>query len=137
MAEACALLLGLAVERERFLRLAREAEETRTSEQMKSTLLAQLAHDLKTPVAAARGAVENWEADERRLRGRASWPARSSTRSAGAIDGADGPRPARLRDRPAAARARRLRRDRRGGRGALRRRARGPHALPRPAAARI
>ena len=63
MAEACALLLGLAVERERFLLLARAAEETRTSEQMKSTLLAQLAHDLKTPVAAARGAIENWEAD--------------------------------------------------------------------------
>ncbi|HEY3203260.1 MAG TPA: DUF4118 domain-containing protein [Thermoanaerobaculia bacterium] len=63
MAEACALLLGLAVERERFLRLARAAEETRTSDQMKSTLLVQLAHDLKTPVAAARGAIENWEAD--------------------------------------------------------------------------
>ena len=63
MAEACALLLGLAVERERFLRLARAAEETRTSEQMKSTLLAQLAHDLKTPVTAARGAIENWETD--------------------------------------------------------------------------
>ncbi len=63
MAEACALLLGLAVERERFLGLARAAEETRTSDQMKSTLLAQLAHDLKTPVAAARGAIENWEAD--------------------------------------------------------------------------
>jgi two-component system sensor histidine kinase KdpD len=62
MAEACALLLGLAVERERFLRLARAAEETRTSDQMKSTLLAQLAHDLKTPLAAARGAIENWEA---------------------------------------------------------------------------
>ncbi|HKD17240.1 MAG TPA: ATP-binding protein [Thermoanaerobaculia bacterium] len=63
MAEACALLLGLAVERERFLGLARAAEETRTSDQMKSTLLAQLAHDLKTPVAAARGAIENWQAD--------------------------------------------------------------------------
>jgi two-component system sensor histidine kinase KdpD len=63
LAEACALLLGLAVERERFLALARAAAETRTSEQMKSTLLAQLAHDLKTPVAAARGVIENWEAD--------------------------------------------------------------------------
>lgn len=63
MAEACALLLGLAVERERYLRMARAAEETRTSDQMKSTLLAQLAHDLKTPVAAARGAIENWEAE--------------------------------------------------------------------------
>ncbi len=60
MAEGCAVLLGLALERERFLRLAREAEETRTSEQMKSTLLAALAHDLKTPVAGARAAVENW-----------------------------------------------------------------------------
>jgi two-component system sensor histidine kinase KdpD len=60
MAEACALLLGLALERERFLKLARAAEETKASEQMKSTLLAALAHDLKTPVAAARGAVENW-----------------------------------------------------------------------------
>ena len=63
LAEACALLLGLAVERERFLRLTLAAEETRTSEQMKSTLLAQLAHDLKTPIAAARGAIENWEAE--------------------------------------------------------------------------
>jgi two-component system sensor histidine kinase KdpD len=63
MAEACALLLGLSVERERFVRLARAAEEMKTSEQMKSTLLAQLAHDLKTPLAAARGAVENWDAE--------------------------------------------------------------------------
>jgi two-component system sensor histidine kinase KdpD len=61
MAEACALLLGLAVERERFLHLSLEAEATRTSEQMKTTLLAQLAHDLKTPVSAALGAIENWE----------------------------------------------------------------------------
>jgi two-component system, OmpR family, sensor histidine kinase KdpD len=69
MAEACALLLGLAVERERYLRVARAAEETRTSDQMKSTLLAQLAHDLKTPVAAARGALENWEAENGRTEG--------------------------------------------------------------------
>lgn len=60
MAEGCAVLLGLALERERFVRFAREAEATKTSDQMKSTLLAALAHDLKTPVAAARGAVENW-----------------------------------------------------------------------------
>jgi two-component system sensor histidine kinase KdpD len=63
MAEGCAVLLGLALERERFLRIARAAEETKTSDQMKSTLLAALAHDLKTPVAAARGAVENWAAE--------------------------------------------------------------------------
>jgi two-component system sensor histidine kinase KdpD len=78
MAEACALLLGLAVERERFLRLARAAEETRTSDQMKSTLLAQLAHDLKTPVAAARGAIENWEAE--------SGSSEASRASAGQLD---------------------------------------------------
>ena len=60
MAEGCAILLGLALERERFVRLEREAEETKTSDQMKSTLLAALAHDLKTPVAAARAAIENW-----------------------------------------------------------------------------
>lgn len=60
LAEACAALLGLALERERFVRMAREAESTKASDEMKSTLLAALAHDLKTPVAAARGAVENW-----------------------------------------------------------------------------
>ena len=63
MAEGCAVLLGLAIERERFVRLEREAEETKTSDQMKSTLLAALAHDLKTPVAAARAAIENWAAE--------------------------------------------------------------------------
>jgi two-component system, OmpR family, sensor histidine kinase KdpD len=63
MADGCALLLGLALERERFVRLARISEETKTSEQMKSTLLAALAHDLKTPVSAARGAIENWAAE--------------------------------------------------------------------------
>src|ERR1700693_3840958 len=60
MAEGCALPLGL--RRERFVPLAREAEKTKTSEEMKSTLLAALAHDLKTPVAAASAAIENWEA---------------------------------------------------------------------------
>jgi two-component system sensor histidine kinase KdpD len=60
MAQGCAVLVGLSLERERLLRLELEAEETRVSDQMKSTLLAALAHDLKTPVAAARGAIENW-----------------------------------------------------------------------------
>jgi two-component system sensor histidine kinase KdpD len=60
MARGCAVLLGLVLERERLLRLEIEAEETRASDRMKSTLLAALAHDLKTPVAAARGAIENW-----------------------------------------------------------------------------
>jgi two-component system sensor histidine kinase KdpD len=62
MAEGCAVLLGLAAERERFLRVAREAEKTRASDEMKSTLLAAVAHDLKTPVATARAAIENWRA---------------------------------------------------------------------------
>ncbi|HEY7114858.1 MAG TPA: DUF4118 domain-containing protein, partial [Thermoanaerobaculia bacterium] len=60
LAEACATLLGLALERERFLRIARDAELTRASDDMKTTLLAALAHDLKTPVATARGTIENW-----------------------------------------------------------------------------
>ncbi len=60
MAEICATLLGLALERERFLKLAREAEGTRARDEMKSTLLATLAHDIKTPLAAALGSVENW-----------------------------------------------------------------------------
>ena len=62
LAEACSALLGLSLERERFVRLTREAELTKASDEMKSTLLATLAHDLKTPVAAARAAVENWAA---------------------------------------------------------------------------
>src|SRR5262249_8284756 len=61
MAEGCALLLGLSLERERFLRLARGAEKTRAREEMKTKLLATLGHDLKTPGAAASAAVENWE----------------------------------------------------------------------------
>lgn len=63
MAHGCAVLVGLALERERLLRLELEAEETKVSDQMKSTLLAALAHDLKTPVAATRAAIENWAAE--------------------------------------------------------------------------
>lgn len=60
MAQGCAVLVGLSLERDRLLRLEIESEETRASDRMKSTLLAALAHDLKTPIAAARGAIENW-----------------------------------------------------------------------------
>ena len=60
MAEICAAFLGLALERERFLRLAREAEGTRARDEMKSTLLATLAHDIKTPLSTALATVENW-----------------------------------------------------------------------------
>jgi two-component system sensor histidine kinase KdpD len=62
MVEGCAALLALALEREKFLRVARTAEEIRAREEIKSTLLATLAHDLKTPVTGARMAVENLEA---------------------------------------------------------------------------
>ncbi len=135
MAEACALLLGLAVERERFLRLTLAAEETRTSEQMKSTLLAQLAHDLKTPVAARARRDRELGGRERRLRSLAARPGAAH----GAFPprhGPDGRRPPRLGRRPAATRACRLRRDRRGRRRPLRRGARGPYPRPRTAAAR-
>jgi two-component system sensor histidine kinase KdpD len=60
VAEACAALLGLSIERESFVKAARSAESLRARDEMKSTLLATLAHDLKTPVATARAAVENW-----------------------------------------------------------------------------
>jgi two-component system sensor histidine kinase KdpD len=61
MAEGCAALVGLALEREKFLKLAREAEGAKARDEMKSTLLATLAHDLKTPLAGARASAENWE----------------------------------------------------------------------------
>ena len=61
MAEGCAALLGLALEREKFLKVASEAEGTKARDDMKSTVLATLAHDLKTPLAAARASAENWE----------------------------------------------------------------------------
>jgi two-component system sensor histidine kinase KdpD len=63
MAEGCAILLGLALERERFVRVARMGEEARARDEMKSTFLAAMAHELKTPVATARAAIENWEAE--------------------------------------------------------------------------
>ena len=61
MAEGCAALVGLALEREKFLKVAREVEGARARDEMKSTLLATLGHDLKTPLAAARASAENWE----------------------------------------------------------------------------
>lgn len=62
VADACAVVLSLAIEHDRSQRLAADAEALRAREEMKSTLLAALGHDLKTPVAVARGALENWEA---------------------------------------------------------------------------
>src|SRR5204862_6946367 len=62
MAEASAMVLGLALEHEHFLRIAGQAEAARARDEMRSTFLATLGHDLKTPLAVARGALENWEA---------------------------------------------------------------------------
>lgn len=59
MVEGCAALLAVALEREKFVRIARTSEEIRARDEIKSTLLATLAHDLKTPVTGARMAVEN------------------------------------------------------------------------------
>jgi two-component system sensor histidine kinase KdpD len=61
MAEGCAALVGLALEREKFLKVAREVEGALARDEMKSTMLATLGHDLKTPLAAARASAENWE----------------------------------------------------------------------------
>jgi two-component system sensor histidine kinase KdpD len=61
MAEGCAALVGLALEREKFLKVAREVEGAKARDEMKSTLLATLGHDLKTPLAGARASAENWE----------------------------------------------------------------------------
>ena len=47
MVDGCVALLALALEREKFVKLARTSEEIRTREEIKSTLLAMLAHDLK------------------------------------------------------------------------------------------
>ncbi len=63
LAEACVTLVGLAIEREQFIRVEREAERVKASEEMKSALLATLAHGLKTPLATAAGLLENWELD--------------------------------------------------------------------------
>jgi two-component system sensor histidine kinase KdpD len=62
VAEACAVVLALALEHDRTQRLATDAEAVQVREEMKSTLLATLGHDLKTPVSVAGGALENWEA---------------------------------------------------------------------------
>ena len=55
---------------------------------MKSTLLATLAHDLKTPLAAARASAENWERRARATRrSRARSPAPSAARrGSGKVD---------------------------------------------------
>lgn len=55
-------VVAIAVERMRFLAERETAELTRRSEQLKTALLASLAHDLRTPLTAIRVAAGNLEA---------------------------------------------------------------------------
>lgn len=57
--DALAGLVAIAIERAQFLEERKGAELTRHSEQLKSALLASLAHDLRTPLTAIRIAANN------------------------------------------------------------------------------
>lgn len=57
--DALAGLVAIAIERAQFLEERKDAELTRHSEQLKSALLASLAHDLRTPLTAIRIAANN------------------------------------------------------------------------------
>jgi two-component system sensor histidine kinase KdpD len=57
--DALAGLVAIAIERAQFLEERKDAELTRHSEQLKTTLLASLAHDLRTPLTAIRIAANN------------------------------------------------------------------------------
>jgi len=57
--DALAGLVAIAIERAQFLEERKEAELTRHSEQLKTALLASLAHDLRTPLTAIRIAADN------------------------------------------------------------------------------
>jgi two-component system sensor histidine kinase KdpD len=52
-------IVAIAIERARFLQDRKAAELTRQSEQLKTTLLASLGHDLRTPLTAIRVAATN------------------------------------------------------------------------------
>jgi two-component system sensor histidine kinase KdpD len=64
-------IAAIAVERAQFLEERKAADLSRRSEELKSALLASLAHDLKTPLTAIRVAATNlqaaWPNDEERL----------------------------------------------------------------------
>jgi two-component system sensor histidine kinase KdpD len=68
--EAVAGLAAIAIERAQFLDDRKDAELARQSEELKSALLASLAHDLRTPLTAVRVAASNlqasWLGDEDR-----------------------------------------------------------------------
>jgi two-component system sensor histidine kinase KdpD len=61
--DALAGLSAIAIERAQFLEDRKVSELSRQSEELKSALLASLAHDLKTPLTAIRVAAGNLQAD--------------------------------------------------------------------------
>jgi two-component system, OmpR family, sensor histidine kinase KdpD len=60
--DALAGVAAIAIERSQFLEERKTAELARRSEELKSALLASLAHDLRTPLTAIRIAAENLQA---------------------------------------------------------------------------
>ena len=60
--DALAGVVAIAVERAQFLDERKRAELARQSEELKSTLLASLSHDLRTPLTAIRVAASNLRA---------------------------------------------------------------------------
>ncbi len=68
--DALAGVVAIAIERAQFLEERKGAELARQSEELKSALLASLAHDLRTPLTAIRVAASNlqgtWLSDEQR-----------------------------------------------------------------------
>jgi len=57
--EAISGLVALAVERARFLKELSRTEALRQSDQLKSSILASVSHDLRTPLTSIRAAVDN------------------------------------------------------------------------------
>ena len=62
--DALAGVVAIGLERAQFLEERKAAELTRQSEQLKTTLLASLSHDLRTPLTAIRIASSNLNRDE-------------------------------------------------------------------------
>ena len=60
--DALAGVVAIAIERARFLEERKAAELTRRSDELKSALLASLAHDLRTPLTAISVAASNLQA---------------------------------------------------------------------------
>jgi two-component system sensor histidine kinase KdpD len=74
--DALAGLVAIAIERAQFLDQQKSAELARQREELKSALLASLAHDLRTPLTAIRVAADNL---------RSSWPIEQERREQGEL----------------------------------------------------